>query len=337
MTPRPLLVAALAAVALGPAPAAAAREHIALLCDAPSDLLCGRLLAELRSTGYRVDLLPPLSDLNAELAAPGAVLQVQRAPRSVLVWFRKQGVVEARAFTPEGKGEEAEHLLTVQVAEGLRAVFVNAEAADPVDLLEPPPTPAPEPAPAQPEAAPAPAKPSPGPPAGASVAKQDPGPRLSLAAAPGVAWSPGGASAFATLTVAGGLGFGRVAGLELSADLPLCASTLQVSDGTAALYPFRLGLSATARLQAGWFSLQGGAGLAALVLHVAHGSGQTLGAAMPFAGLTMGFEVAPRLFLRLGVEAGVALPEPALVFDGESSGWFGSPQLSANLGVEVLL
>ncbi|MGC4122033.1 MAG: hypothetical protein QM765_47125 [Myxococcales bacterium] len=105
------------------AQAAAAGAHIALSCAFGADVYCSRLLAELHAAGHQVDKLPDGADLQAELAAPGAVVQVRQAPWEVVVLVRRDGILETRTYRPDAGEQNPAQTVAVQVAEGLRATF----------------------------------------------------------------------------------------------------------------------------------------------------------------------------------------------------------------------
>lgn len=122
--------------------------HIAMSCAFAVDPFCNRLLAELQAAGHQVDKLPDGADLQAELEAPGAVVQVRQAPWEVVVLVRHDGLLETRTYKPDSKEANPAQLVAVQVAEGLRATFaVRApEVAPPKEEVPDDPK-APEPRP----------------------------------------------------------------------------------------------------------------------------------------------------------------------------------------------
>ncbi|MBI5548979.1 MAG: hypothetical protein HY901_34280 [Deltaproteobacteria bacterium] len=115
---------------LAPGLAEARGEHVAVLCAFEADPFCGRLLAELKSSGYKVDKLPDQADLDAELAAPGAVVQIRQSPWEVVLWVRRDGKREMRSFKPEPKEADPARLVALQVAESMRASFIAAASSE---------------------------------------------------------------------------------------------------------------------------------------------------------------------------------------------------------------
>ncbi|HEY3446346.1 MAG TPA: hypothetical protein VGK67_08265 [Myxococcales bacterium] len=120
-----LVVVGILVAALVPGSALAAQKgaHIAMSCAFAADPFCNRLLAELQAAGHQVDKLPDGAALEAELAAPGAVVQVRQAPWEVVVMVRRDGVLETRTYKPDDRESNPAQTVAVQVAEGLRASF----------------------------------------------------------------------------------------------------------------------------------------------------------------------------------------------------------------------
>ncbi|AUX46466.1 hypothetical protein SOCE26_079720 [Sorangium cellulosum] len=324
---------------------------IAVLC-APGDRFGLRVVAELESLGFRVELLDPAAEpvsrasLEASARQAGAIAAIRAIPsgRGVEVWIAdrvtgKTVLREMASRAGDGGAEELDDAaLALRVVELLRASLLEAS------LPEPPPGELPAtpeireklrvPAPSALADAPAPAHPQPAP----AHAQE-----LHVSLAPGVLLSPGGLGA----AVSADLGLAWMpsehVGVVAFAAIPLTSARHERPDLSVDLSALLVGGGVRFTPRARRWAPSADLGLAALSLRTAGlvaGADATTGESSavtvaPFTRLGLAFAVTPWLRLRADVLTGAIVQGVSVQIEGNEIATWGRPFLLSSAGVYI--
>ncbi|WP_437672118.1 hypothetical protein [Sorangium sp. So ce131] len=317
--------------------------------SAPGDRFGLRVVAELESLGFRVELLDPAAEpvsrasLEASAREAGALAAIRAIPsgRGVEVWIAdrvtgKTVLREMAGRAGDGGAEELDDAaLALRVVELLRASLLEAS------LPEPPPGELPAtreireklrvPAPSALSDAPAPA------PAPAHVQE------LRVSLAPGVLLSPGGLGA----AVSADLGLAWMpsehVGVVAFAAIPLTNARKERQDLSVDLSALLAGGGVRFTTHARRWAPSADLGLAALALRTAGlvaGAASTRGESSavtvaPFTRLGLAFAVTPWLRLRADVLAGAIVQGVSVQIEGNEIATWGRPFLLSSAGVDI--
>lgn len=322
--------------------AAQVQTELVLIRVVPADPhVTARLRAELGTIGLDSELIEisddePVLSLSLldrlEPAGASAAIEIAINEQRIDVWVADgtTGKTLSRRFDLALDPDHAEpRTLAIAAIELLRASRLEFVAEHP---SEPAPSSEPE------------IEVEPPPPLAEDAREPDRVPRGSLSLAPMIGGSPGRLGATTHIEIAGRWAPSDRFALRVSLWLPSLGNNVQDVQGSARVFVGMAFIEPQLRLPGGasWFHPELGLGLGAAMTGIVGTANEpnvsntaVLGGFASHTHVGFGFQLTPRVWVRLDGYVGVILPQPSIIFVDEVVAGFGLPFATGSLGLEI--